>query len=398
MVTKTTETKSGAEGNPPVGSPTHAPPGATNREPRLVSLDQFRGYTVAGMFLVNFVGSFTAIKATLPLLCHHNTFCSYADTIMPHFLFAVGFAYRLTFLRRAAKTGAAAAYRHALQRCLGLLLVALVVHHLDGEYKNWNGLRELGWKGFLSTAFQREFFQTLTHIAITSLWITPVIALKTRWRLLFAISSAIAFHLASQFGYYHWEMTRPGIDGGPLGFLGWTIPAIAGSVAYDIVARLDRYCLVRLVSFAVILMAVGYAISCLNLVAAPNQYSAAEGWKGLLVEPPFVPPTRPVNIWTMSQRAGSISYLTFDAGLSVAVYALFVAICDFGRLQLGVFRTLGTNALAGYILHELVNYAIHPFTPKDSPLWYVFAAFGVSFAICYVFLRHLEKQGLFLRL
>ena len=35
-----------------------------------------------------------------PIFKHHNTYCSYADTIMPQFFFAVGFAYRLTFLKR----------------------------------------------------------------------------------------------------------------------------------------------------------------------------------------------------------------------------------------------------------------------------------------------------------
>jgi predicted acyltransferase len=54
---------------------------------RINSLDQFRGYTVAGMFLVNFLSSYKQLPA---LLRHHNTYNSYADTIMPHFFFAVG--------------------------------------------------------------------------------------------------------------------------------------------------------------------------------------------------------------------------------------------------------------------------------------------------------------------
>src|SRR5262245_65249879 len=89
---------------------------------RIASLDQFRGYTVAGMFLVNFLGSYAA---TPLLLKHHNTFCSYADTIMPQFFFAVGFAFRLTFGRRAQTEGLAAAYAHMVRRLLGLALVAL---------------------------------------------------------------------------------------------------------------------------------------------------------------------------------------------------------------------------------------------------------------------------------
>ena len=56
---------------------------------RIASLDQFRGYTVAGMLLVNFIGGFHEVGA---IWKHHNTYCSYADTIMPQFFFAVGFA------------------------------------------------------------------------------------------------------------------------------------------------------------------------------------------------------------------------------------------------------------------------------------------------------------------
>ena len=69
---------------------------------RIHSMDQFRGYTMAGMFLVNFVGAFAV---THPLLKHHNTYNSYADTIMPHFFFAVGFSMRLVMLRNIAQMG-----------------------------------------------------------------------------------------------------------------------------------------------------------------------------------------------------------------------------------------------------------------------------------------------------
>src|SRR5262249_49401005 len=102
--------------------------------------------------------------------------------------------------------------------------------------------------------------------------------------------------------------------------------------------------------------------------------------------------------FTMSQRSGSISYLVFGAGLSLAVYALFIAICDLHGWQLGIFRTLGVNALAGYILHGMVENAVKPFVPKDAPLWYVSAAFGVFLGISYLFLRYMEKHRLFLRL
>src|SRR4051812_2138494 len=71
---------------------------------RIASMDQFRGYTVAGMFLVNFLGSYACIH---PVLRHNDTYFSYADSIMPSFMFAVGFSFRLTYLRRRSHESAA---------------------------------------------------------------------------------------------------------------------------------------------------------------------------------------------------------------------------------------------------------------------------------------------------
>jgi predicted acyltransferase len=102
----------------------------------------------------------------------------------------------------------------------------------------------------------------------------------------------------------------------------------------------------------------------------------------------------------MSQRTGSASYQTFAAGFSLAVYALFLLACDSPRLRLesGLFRTFGLNALAAYVLHGIVAGAVKLFVPRDAPGWYVAAGFGVYFLICYLFVRSLEKTGAFVRL
>lgn len=371
---------------------------------RLVSLDQFRGYTVLGMFLVNYVGNFQVIPA---ILKHHNTYCSYADTIMPQFFFAVGFAYRMTFLRRIANGGAASAWIKVLRRSIGLILIGAVIYHLDGSVWSWPDLRELGVAGFFRTAFQRNLFQTLVHIGVTSIWVLPVMGASTAVLGLFASGSA-ALHLGlSHAFYYQWVMTRPGIDGGPLGFLTWTIPLIAGAIAYDVLDPADRsQSLRRIFAVGFALMLLGYAISCLNLVFPPAGLAigpasnSAErfGIARWLVEPPFVPPSHPVNLWTMSQRAGSVSYLTFGAGLSLAIFALFVWACDIRAIQIQLFRTLGSNALAAYIIHELVMDAMRPYTPKDSPLWFVCLTFLLFLGITWLFVRYLERNRLYLKL
>lgn len=366
---------------------------------RWASLDQFRGYTVFGMFLVNFVGGYLFIKQELPLLSHHNTYCSYADTIMPQFFFAVGFSFRLTYLKRQAKEGVSGAVWHAVSRNFALLMVALFVHQLDGKFASWHELTSAdGWSVIL-VAFRKSFFQTLTHIALTSLWILPVIGGAVWQRAAYLVFSAALFHLLSHFFYYGWVTGSPGgIDGGVLGFMSWSIPTLLGTIAFDVAAADRLGSIWKLVSLGFAAMLLGYALSCLNLITPPNRPEAGAPVLDFLVEPPFVPPRRPVNLWTMSQRAGAVSYMLFGGGFSMALFALFIAACDFGRWELGLFRTLGVNALAGYILHDLVNATIRPFVPNDSPIWYVFAAFGVSLLICYAVLRHLEKQRLFIRL
>jgi predicted acyltransferase len=368
---------------------------------RLASLDQFRGYTVLGMFLVNFVGSFAVVKATLPLLAHHHTYCSYADTIMPQFLFAVGFSFRLTFLRRSASHGTASAYLHAVRRNVALLLVAFAVHNVESNWKSWSDAASFD-ETFLRW-WKQDFFQTLGHIAVTSLVAIPVIAARPGVRLAAVVAAGLLHFALSYQWYYRWVNTQPnGVDGGPLGFLTWSIPLLLGSLAYDAYqSTANRWRLIAKLALAgVAVMLLAYGLSCLHLAPADLD----KGHYAIRFEP-VAPPLVPVdakpptnNLFTMSQRSGSVTYPLFGAGFSLAVLALFVGVADLRGWQLGVFRTFGSNALAGYVIHGLVNAAVKPFVPRDAPLWYVLIGLTVSLGLCYAFVRHLEKHKLFLKL
>ena len=340
---------------------------------RIESMDQFRGYTVAGMFLVNFIGSFAAVH---PVFKHHNNYCSYADTIMPQFFFAVGFALRLVMLRNPD-------YKKAVHRCLALLLVGFLIYHLDGNYRRWADLEALGLTGVLSQTFWRSPFQALVHIAITSLWILPVITASARQRLAFAAASGLLHLALSAWFWYDLLQAKRVIDGGPLGFLTWTLPTLAGTFAYDWIRQ--DHTIPRLLKWGSALMLGGYALSCLN-------------HGGALVPPPFWPPTAPSDLFTMSQRAGSLSYLTFSSGFSFAVYALFVWLVDQKQKRWELFAVLGQNALAGYIIHSWVADAFSPFGPKDSPLWWALLLFSAYFYVSYRVVRYLNQHKMFLRL
>lgn len=387
---------------------------------RIESLDQFRGYTVAGMFVVNFLGSF---DVTPILLTHENNFCSYADTIMPQFFFAVGFAFRLTFGRRAQAQGLRRAYGHVVRRLLGLALVALVIYEAPTVADNWDELVALGPLGALQMGV-KSWFQTLMHIAVTSLWILPVIRSGPAVRTLFALGSAALFAVLSHWFYFEW-VQHGGIDGGVLGFLAWTTPTIVGTLACDIVVDGgSSRRVVRLFGWGALLMLVGWLLSCGSSLydVAPDQVSGgdsypAENWAidpvwpsaerqaahALRpIEPPFVPPPGPElreeNFWMMSQRSANLSYHIFAAGVSLALFGVFYIACDRWGWRLGLFRTLGTNALVAYVLHGIVGNAVERFMPDDSPGWYVAAGFLLYFGVTYLFIRKLERDGIYLKL
>ena len=350
---------------------------------RIQSLDQFRGYTVAGMFFVNFAGGFAAIPAVLK---HHNTYCSYADTIMPQFFFAVGFALRLVLLRNIGSMGGRAAYGRALRRIALLAVVALVFYNLSFDENRWFGLLRPSWTDWAVESFWRDSFQTLLHIAVTSLWVLPVIARPAMARLVFGIASALLHVGLSAWFWYALLNEKHVIDGGPLGFLTWTIPTLAGAFAYDLWKEKGAGGSLRpLLQWGALFMLIGYGISCV-------------GAGGHVAAPPFVAPQTTVDMWTMSQRAGSVSYLTFAAGFSLALYAGFVWLCDLRQMKMKLFSILGANALAGYLIHSLVDIPFSLARHEHAPLWIALLVTSAFVLVNTCLVWRLNRRGWFLRL
>jgi predicted acyltransferase len=409
---------------------------------RLKSLDQFRGYTVAGMFLVNFLGGF----AVCPQIWKHtHDYCSYADTIMPQFLFAAGFALRLSFLKHQQHGGGREAWFRMVRRAIGLSLIAVAWY----SYGDWNGIVEdwqnKGWMTALAICAKRRWFATLLHIAVTSIWILPVIGAPIRARVAYAAASGLGHVALSAWFNYLWVNGQSGpggvsgIDGGPLGFLTWCIPAIAGTWAYDVVraarsapsgsGHVLAPAIGRMIIAGGILAASGWLISCGTTIydVPEDQVSALSGekfarnpvipsaeqlatWNHQPAEPPFVPPPdqnhRKWNYWMMSQRGGTLSYPTFTAGFSLLVMAIFVWACDVKGWRLGVFRTLGVNALAGYMVADFaetlgVKWAGQLFgspVVKTSHALEVGTAFAIHFLLIYLVLRLMEWRKVYFRM
>jgi predicted acyltransferase len=404
-------------------------PRPTTTSSRLVSLDQFRGYSVVGMVVVNFLAGLAAIPSVLK---HNNTYFSLADSIMPAFLFAAGFSFRLTILRRIEQDGPAAAYGRAALRSLALILISLAIFGFDSGFTSWNSMTVSEVGEFVAALIKARLWNVLAIIGATQLLVLPVVAARPVVRIV-TIVGLLVLHLLLSYSFnYEFVYARQnwmsdfwgaaGIrawDGGFFGLLAWSVPVLAGTLAYDM-CQTKTTPVGRLVGWGVALMILGYVLSCPARLyeGSPTESSqapvadspvwpplsrlASRPWTSMISEPPFVEPppakVRPRSYWTMDKRVVTASFNLFGVGFSFALFGLFVLVCDVWGRQWWLFRMFGQNPLAAYLLHYPIMHAIRAIVPKDSPLWWCLVGLAACFAILVLFVRFLDRHKLYVRL
>jgi len=100
---------------------------------------------------------------------------------MPGFLFAAGFSYRLTMLRRIPRDGAFKAYSHAIWRGLGLVAVSLAMYGFNGSFvESWSEVNPTQVWDFWAGMIKANLWETLAVIGVSQLVVLPFVAKRTR--------------------------------------------------------------------------------------------------------------------------------------------------------------------------------------------------------------------------
>jgi len=376
---------------------------SSKKPERLMSLDLFRGVTIAAMILVNDAGD--EASSYWPLKHARWNGWTPTDLIFPSFLFIVGVAMAFSFRSRLDRgESRTRLLQHVLWR--GLLLFAL------GMFLN-------GFPNHYQLATWRVY-GVLQRIAICYV-ITAVLELWTGWR------TQIAVAIACLVGY--WVLMRyvpvPGF-----GIPTRDVPLLDPD--RNLVAWLDRKLLmghlyehtrdpegiisnIPAVATCLLGLLTGKWLKSMHSPRVKTVAMVAAGIAGLVIG-------RTIDLWfPINKKMWTSSFVIFTAGVALLLLAAFYWVADVkhhrGRWTRPIL-VFGTNAIAAYFLSEALAGALssinlhfhgggavsiedyvysHWFAPLASPanasLLYALA----YVAFCWIVMAILYRKGIVIK-
>ena len=201
---------------PPGGKTERAPdkaPTAKSSRERLLSLDVFRGMTIAGMLLVNNPGTWSAIYPPL----EHAAWNGWTptDLIFPFFLFIVGVTTHLSLTsRRARGDDDAAIRRQIIRRGLLIFLIGFLIN--GSPFFTWGPVDGVADPTFLQRVVDRLYHWRIMGVLQRIGLAYMVAALLTQNR---SVRRQITTIAALLFGYWGVMTLLPVPDSGVMGYL-----------------------------------------------------------------------------------------------------------------------------------------------------------------------------------
>jgi predicted acyltransferase len=295
---------------------------------RLVSLDIFRGLTVAFMIIVNSPGSWDFVYHPL----QHSKWngCTPTDLVFPFFLFIVGISTWYSLKKYGGELNGSSLLR-IFRRTIAIFAVGVFLTIFPYFGRDYSTLRIMGVLQRIALAYGLGALICLT-IKRDYLWIVVAVLLLLYWGLLaffggpgpYTLEGNLALKVdIAVLGKNHLYRGF-GIPFDPEGLLS-TIPAICTVIIGFFIGEMtgkgsaSGKTVIKLLLFGIAATGLGYLW---NIIFAINK-----------------------PLWTSS-------YVLYTAGIAMGVFSLVYLIADVLKFEvIGIFFTvLGSNALFSYFL------------------------------------------------
>ena len=337
---------------------------------RIASIDQFRGYAIFGMLLVDYFGCF---RHSWPQLHHHRDFMTFADTVAPMFMFVVGMGMRLSMQRRSAEVGLADARKSMVKRYVILVLIAFTIY---AGYL-WDALMNIGLAGLLAVLLvdKKPSVRIIAGLILLAAY-QAVFSLTVygQWMLGTVDFNNDTIPFIFKLIPLGPELVKCNINGGPIGHWSWCLMLLCGTIAYDVMATKNA----------------GKTVAgCLAWGAA----LCLAGWV-LKQEWPGVKAA-----WPFSKYWMTAPFALWSSGLCFFTLLVFYVLCDVLKIRIPHLTVFGMNPLVIYILQCLIMDSGERFMPERSTYWPgIFAGFLVFYTVCYGTAYFLYRKQIIIKL
>lgn len=336
---------------------------------RILSIDQFRGWAIFGMLVVDYFGAY---KNTWVQMHHHDDFMTWADTIAPIFMFVVGMGMRLSMIRRIDRVGLKEGRSGLLSRYLLLVLIAFTLY--TGYL--WDALMNIGLAGLIALWVVDKKPAARFAVALGFLAVYQAIFSWTTygdWLLDTYKYEKDAIPLIFRIIPFGPELVGTNINGGPIGHWSWLMMLMCGTIAYDIMATKDtKKIVVGCLAWGVGLCLAGWILR-------------AE-WGGTK------------EFWAFSKNWMTSPYALWATGLCFLHLLAFYVINDLIGFEIPHLTVLGLNPLFIYILQWCIMETGHRFVPREPNLAFLWIGFVVFYGVCYGIAYYMYKKNIFVKL
>ena len=269
-----------------------------NNYTRLESIDEFRGFAIFMMVIINFL----ARANNVPSWLKHAPDIGFtvADIVAPMFIFAIGLTYGMSFRKRVEKYGKGKTYSHFFTRYMAIAGIGFFLTsfgNLTGTYENssnWGLLQAIGTAGLITLLF---------------------IQFSTKTRAFMGILMLIFYQfMLNQFWL---QKVLESSHGGLQGSISWGAMLILGTVMADLYHNQNSN-RKRFLFGAIIVLLIGLLLLF------------------------FIP---------ISKNRVSFSYVLVALGLSALIFEIFDYSIKKFNINISLLSSWGKNPLLIYILH-----------------------------------------------